>query len=99
MEGIDNTVAAANARRNNTNNHIMRRLLEARTNKHLAEGWTVHQQYLASEDNDLADALSRQRVQEFYNNAARRGIPASRLRQLRLAGSLHSELQQLLADD
>jgi hypothetical protein len=73
-ERIDNTVAIAAAAKNSAKEWMMQQIVAKRAEAQRATGWTYSQQYIASKLNDLADPLSRGRLDSFMENARKRGL-------------------------
>ena len=73
-ERIDNTVAISAAAKNSAKEWMMQQIVAKRAEAQRVTGWTYSQQYIASKLNDLADPLSRGRLDIFMENARRRGL-------------------------
>ena len=59
-------------------------------------GWTTAQAHITTKANNLADALSRDDLDAFFEHASERGIERRRLHRLFLDETVHRELESLL---
>jgi len=97
LEAIDNTAAKDTASANKSQSPAMRAVLRRRADQHRAAGWTTHLQYIRSAANDLADALSRDDFDKFFDSARKRGIARDRLQRLYPDPATKTDLDALLA--
>jgi len=96
VEAIDNSVAERVALQNKSTGPALRAIQQKRIQYHLQFNWIVHQQRISSADNDLADALSRNKMIEFAQAAYLRRIKAHQLRRIFCDLSVRHEIKKLV---
>ena len=87
LEWLDNQVAKCVVRNNKSTRAGLDEIQRRRVTEHLRLGWTSHQRYINTHDDDPSDALGRDRLDLFWTGVNRRKIPRDRIILLELLPS------------